>query len=415
MIRIYYRKIYVHGFKKIPNKKPVLLCSNHPNGFMEPLLIGNFLKKSIFFLVRGDLFHKPLLGWFLRNSQQIPIYRKKDGFKYLKSNHATMNWTQKALSEHKRILIFPEGGSESVKHLRPLQKGVARMAFDFMESYPEEDLILAPISVNYTYPFKERSELFITAGDVIHVKDYIPSFKENKAKAYRQLLTELKKNMTANLIHIEDKDDLQLYEMLAPINRKSVAKFSLNTVHKTKDELKGELHLSKLIAESPESQKKNWLQQIRTINEQRKKAGIISNHYDAVPNKWTDYLWILIGYIPFMIGYITQKVPTNIALWIANKYSKENVFWASLYAAISIALGIVLYVITFFVLFNFIGWFSVLVLVLIAFLGWFALHYSRYMKKVLVSFKWSRYSGGLKCEQDILKLREELSIINKLE
>ena len=126
--RFYFRRIYVSGTEHIPENAPVLFIVNHPNSFMEACIVACFQHRDLHFLVRGDMFEKkwlkPLLNW----TNQIPIYRFKDGFSKLRNNKSTFDQSFEVLASGKALLIFPEASTQMVKYLRPLQKGAARLA-----------------------------------------------------------------------------------------------------------------------------------------------------------------------------------------------------------------------------------------------------------------------------------------------
>ncbi len=405
VFRLYYRKIYVKGLENIPKDKPVLICSNHPSGFIEPLMIGHFMKEAIYFLVRGDLFEQKVLGWFLRNSHQIPIYRKKDGFKNLRSNGSTMDWINNALKNHKQILLFPEGGTDTAKYLRPLQKGVARMAFDFHEEYPDEDLVILPISMNFTYYYRVRSEVTISFMPPIRILDYKDDYKEHKARTYRKLLDKLKDVISERLIKVEDENDAVLYEKLAPLFRKSMQETSISVVSNSQKELEQELELSDVIRNTSSETKLKWNSIIDSINSHRRDIGIDSFDYNLKENSFIDYVLLILGFVPAMIGKLFHYIPSKIATNMADKHDKDGVFWASLVISVSIGTYTVYYVLAIIIASIFFGYTGVICIFLLAFMGWLYLHYNYFAKRFQDRARWSNYADKDKIskQQDSLR------------
>ena len=82
-LRIFYRKIYMTGTEHVKKGKAQLVASNHPNGFLEPLIMACYFPKDLHFLVRGDVFDNPFLKPILTSTHQIPIFRFRDGFSKL--------------------------------------------------------------------------------------------------------------------------------------------------------------------------------------------------------------------------------------------------------------------------------------------------------------------------------------------
>ena len=134
-IWMYYRKIYIANTERIPKNKPVIIAANHPTGFMEPCIMAVFLRRPLYFLVRGDFFRKSYFNFLMRSLNMIPIFRKRDGnFRDLKSNYASFAACYEALRANRTIMIFPEGSAVHEKRLRPLQKGISRLAFGAMQT-----------------------------------------------------------------------------------------------------------------------------------------------------------------------------------------------------------------------------------------------------------------------------------------
>ncbi|HPK09706.1 MAG TPA: 1-acyl-sn-glycerol-3-phosphate acyltransferase, partial [Saprospiraceae bacterium] len=114
VIRLYYRRIYISGLENIPTDKPVMIASNHPNGFLEPIIMACIWPRDLSFLVRGDLYDNKFLQPLLKATNEIPIYRFKDGFASLRNNQKTIQTVVDQLKASRHIIIFIEGGTEAV-------------------------------------------------------------------------------------------------------------------------------------------------------------------------------------------------------------------------------------------------------------------------------------------------------------
>jgi len=57
-IRVFYGKIEVSGLENVPKDGPLLIASNHPNGFLEPIIMACLFPRDLHFMVRGDGFRK---------------------------------------------------------------------------------------------------------------------------------------------------------------------------------------------------------------------------------------------------------------------------------------------------------------------------------------------------------------------
>ncbi len=161
-MKFFFRKIHWIGAEQIPKKGPLLIASNHPMAFTEACLLAAFLNRPIHFMVRGDAFVKKWL-WFFRATNQIPIYRFRDGFENLRKNKTSLIDMNQVLLQGGAILIFVEGESIYRKQLGSMQKGLARMAMEFYNSGGSEIHVL-PVGINYDDGLLWRSDVFVSFG-----------------------------------------------------------------------------------------------------------------------------------------------------------------------------------------------------------------------------------------------------------
>ena len=76
--RIFFRRIEIAGIDRVQDGSPVIFAVNHPNGLIDPLFLLCFAPRPVSFLAKAPLFRTPLIGWFARALDAIPVYRKQD-------------------------------------------------------------------------------------------------------------------------------------------------------------------------------------------------------------------------------------------------------------------------------------------------------------------------------------------------
>ncbi len=110
---------------------PLLLAVNHPNSFVDAVLLGVIMEKPVHFIARGDVFEKPAIARLLEQLNMIPIFRIRDGKDKLSLNDMTFIKSEAILREHKLLLIFVEGFCAHQTTLQlPLKKGAPRIVHD---------------------------------------------------------------------------------------------------------------------------------------------------------------------------------------------------------------------------------------------------------------------------------------------
>lgn len=181
-----------------------MIACNHPSAFMEAVILACFLPRPLHFLVRGDVFTNPRFRWFFKATNQVPIYRFRDGFANLRNNARTFEYCYETLASGNAILIFSEGSTELVRRLRPLQKGTARIAMGAMEYAPDMDLHIVPVGVNFTDPTMFRSDVMVKVGDAIPARAYLSAFQTDGPGTMQVITDDIAQRLKPCVIHINE-------------------------------------------------------------------------------------------------------------------------------------------------------------------------------------------------------------------
>jgi 1-acyl-sn-glycerol-3-phosphate acyltransferase len=195
LLWFYFKKTSHHGVANIPKNKPVLFLSNHQNAFLDAILIAANCNGKPYFLTRSDVFKSAILRSFLSFFQMVPIYRIRDGFSSLKNNQKTFDICTNLLNKNKALVVFPEANHNLKRRVRPLSKGFTRIILNALDAYPELDIQLIPVGVNYqsAEEFPDRASIYY--GAPISVKQYFnpedknASTQEIKAQVFKALTT----------------------------------------------------------------------------------------------------------------------------------------------------------------------------------------------------------------------------------
>lgn len=210
VIRGYYQKVYINGEANIPKDKPVLLAVNHPSSFTEPCVLATHLQRELHFLVRGDVFNEKV-KWFFAQTNQLPIYRFRDGFSNMRQNEKQFSYCFDLLENNGCIAVFCEGSTKHIKRTRPIQKGISRIALGALENRSIEDVYIVPVGVNFESSPRARSIVSVQIGAPISVKSYD---KQNDEGEERNLIHDLTKEIGAGLrkqmVHIDQDERLAL-------------------------------------------------------------------------------------------------------------------------------------------------------------------------------------------------------------
>ena len=158
-LRIFYRRIEVVGLERVPADRPVLFAVNHPNGLVDPLFVICFVPRAVSFLAKAPLFRYPVIGWFVRSLEAIPVYRKQDNTRG--TNAETFAKAREVLGRNGSIAIFPEGTTHSDPQLRELKTGAARIALGANVN----QLTIVPTGIYYKAKQIFRSDALVMFGE----------------------------------------------------------------------------------------------------------------------------------------------------------------------------------------------------------------------------------------------------------
>lgn len=201
----FYKKVEVRGVENVPKNTAVLFVANHQNALIDPLLLGAFLPRQLYFLTRADVFDKPVIRALLSSVNMLPIYRIRDGRESLSKNEEVFQKCFKILNSKGTVLIFPEGNHNIQRRVRIISKGFTRIVFGALDQYGDHELMVVPIGINYTNARKYASSVSLHVGEAICANEYYQREKHTVSSA--ALKEEVRNRLKTLTTHIEDQEN----------------------------------------------------------------------------------------------------------------------------------------------------------------------------------------------------------------
>lgn len=410
-LSVYFKKITIHNRSNIPVKGPVLIAANHPNSFMEAVIAACHMKRTAHFIVRGDIFRNSVIAFLLRQTNQIPIFRFKDGFANLKKNESTMEYCFRKLQLNELIIIFSEGLCVQEKRLRPIQKGTARMAFGAYEEKGVDDLTIVPMGANYFQGTKIRTTVMCSYGEPIFLKDYLVYYHQNPNFAIKKLTEDIENALKKLVIHIDNPEHDDEVDFLLMMQENDYPERVLSIVEFNADRLHRELSLVKLFNSFSEDKSAIIIEKVEEYSKLLSKNAIQDN---AVSDLSRDSLALntlilLVLFIPFIVGIVCLSWMYFLAEYVTRKIVKAKEFITSVrYGVMACSY--------FFVSFLFILaaiWFSepiiVFGIILIPFLGIATFLFLERIRRIRPLINWLR----LDKETQVL-IKEKRTVLRKM-
>jgi len=375
-IRVFFRKIYFYNKDVIKEGVPTILAINHPTAFIDPIFVATHIKPKTYTMLRGDLFNSPFKIWLLDQIGTIPIFRFRNGFEGMRQNQDSFERCYDLLNKNGCISILSEGTMKHEKRLRPIQKGTAKMALGVYEKHGNENVQIVPVGVNYSDSNQMRSMLMASVGEPILIKDYLDDYQENPRKAILQITREVERQLKTRVIHIADPADDVWINQVLEIQRNNLES-TIWPGYSEDDSLRQkEMELTQRL-------------NTKTAEEKASLKSAVTNYFQKIKkNNYTDQgivqpqhgnlsatLFLLIGFLPALLGAITNFFPFTIAKKLATAKVKKVEFFSSV--RLGTYLGI--YLIQYFILLilSFLVWKLWLWIAVLAtpFLGYFAVGY----------------------------------------
>ncbi|MBN1118858.1 MAG: 1-acyl-sn-glycerol-3-phosphate acyltransferase [Bacteroidales bacterium] len=420
---LYYNKIKLRNASVIKTKESVIIAPNHQNALMDPLAVVIKLPFQTAFLARADVFRKGFIENLLTKMKIMPVYRIRDGISSLNKNEEIFEYSAKIL-ENKRIplCLFPEGNHGKDRRLRPLVKGIFRIAFKAQAKFGNKPGVkIVPTGIDYTHYQKFQQDLFINVGTPIEVADYWDMYVENEALATNALRDKLAEEMSKVMIDIQSEEyydtimGLRYFYRPVMYKKLGVKKDSLAKRFDTDKMLIDKLN--KAIEEKPEAMegiKKEYVKYARLRDKlnlrdwvlRKEKYSIIGNLLLILTLVPTLPFW-LYGYLANWPHYI---FPPKFAKKVKDPQFVSTAKWGvgmviqAIYYLIILMLGLI---------FLPAWWMALVLLVSLPFAGKLAYRIRVWFVKIKAKL---RYSSRLKNNAELLQLKEiRNSLIEMLE
>jgi 1-acyl-sn-glycerol-3-phosphate acyltransferase len=203
---IYCRQLRINKKEMLALDGPLLIAANHPNSFLDAIILTTLFNKPVYSLARGDAFKHPFIAKLLASLNILPVYRVTEGVENLEHNYTTFDRCREIFKQNGIVLIFCEGRCINEWHLRPLMKGTARLAISSWQDGIPLKVLPAGINYNSFVTFGKNIQLnfgsCITAEDIDtdngHGKS-ISSFNKQLGTQLQQLVVEIDKTDRAKI------------------------------------------------------------------------------------------------------------------------------------------------------------------------------------------------------------------------
>ncbi|MBA9076642.1 lysophospholipid acyltransferase family protein [Rufibacter quisquiliarum] len=388
--RIYFRRIAVQNKQLLPDKGPVIVVSNHPNTFMDPVITASLMKQNIYFLAKSSFFKPGWQAWLFHRLFMIPVYRREDvGGNVKAQNDATFAKCYEFLSGGGTLMVFPEGNSFMQRRLRPIKTGTARIGLGAEAQHGFNlGVRIVPVGINYEEGSRFRSEVFVKVGEPIVLKSFQEAYEQDAFKAAQTLTDLLKERMEELVIHTETDEEDALAAQVEAVYQKTL----VDELDLAPTEPEEKFLVTKGIVQSIqyfEARQPERVHQLRTeLNDylqHLKSIGLQPEALKATPKTsrvaWgtvQTLVYLVLGLPVYLFGLVHNYLPYILPAKIARALTKDIEFHAPMMMSIGIFTFPLFYALVGWGghhWWGLSGWELVAYLVALPLTGFFVLHY----------------------------------------
>ena len=208
---IWCRNLQINKKEILKAEGPLLIAANHPNSFLDAILLCALFKQPLYSLARGDAFKNKLIHKILTSLKMFPVYRVSEGVENLEENYKTFDDCQQVFKKNGIVLIFSEGRCINEWSLRPLKKGTARLAISAWEQ--GIPLKVIPLGLNYNSFKSFGKNIILNIGEQITKQNIDIKNDATYGLKVQAFNAALKTQLETLVIKIKENDEKKVKEI----------------------------------------------------------------------------------------------------------------------------------------------------------------------------------------------------------
>jgi 1-acyl-sn-glycerol-3-phosphate acyltransferase len=346
----YYSEYIVLGRENVPTDCPLIFAPNHINALMDAIAIHSIApyKVPVIFLARADIFKNKKSAQLLKSAKILPAFRMRDGMENLSKNNEVFEQCVEILDQNKILGIMPEGNQGEQRKLRPLVKGIFRIAFAAQQKYDSQSKVkIIPVGIDYGDLVKYGKHIIINIGKPIEMSEYIQLYNENPVTTTNEIRDRLRLELNSLSLDLATENYYECFRTITGVaNTYFVKKLQLvdNTVFR-------------FVARQEIAKRLTILE--RTEPEKIEKLDVLAKNYIGLLEKtnlrnWvfeqypfktesiiTEGLLLLLTFPFFVYGFICNFLPFFIPVYIRKFVIKAQ--YEGFFSSLQFGIGIFLF------------------------------------------------------------------------
>ncbi|HTO13869.1 MAG TPA: lysophospholipid acyltransferase family protein [Candidatus Binatia bacterium] len=336
-----FKAVDVRHPERVPAGGPVLLCVNHPNNFIDSLVVGAAMRRKVHYLATAAMFRNKLLARFLLACGAIPVYRKQDDPDKMDRNTDTFAACYAAFARGRLIAIYPEGTTHAEVRVQRIKTGAARIALGYEAEHPGE-LTMIPVGLSFEARKSFRSRVLVAFGEPMQPSAYLPAYREDPVKAVDALTRDLQWAMEGQVVNVERIDDQRLVRAVEELYRDELTAQVMDSRGLARRDV-DPVRLSRSIADAVRHFKASdpvrietlWqrIQAYRSLLAQYHiRDEVVRARREKLPARTrVVYSWdAIVGFPLFGYGALVNALPYFVPRWLAHRMARKETDYATI-------------------------------------------------------------------------------------
>ena len=336
-----FKSVDVRHPERVPAAGPILLCPNHPNNFIDSLVVGSAVRRKVHYLATAAMFRNPIVARFLLACGAIPVYRKQDDPDKMDRNLDTFSACFAAFARGRLVAIYPEGTTHAEVRVQRIKTGAARIALGYEADHPGE-LRMIPVGLSFEARKSFRSRVLVAFGEPIQPAAYLAAYRDDPVKAVDALTRDLQWAMEAQVVNVERIDDQRLVGAVAELYRDELAQQVMDSRGLARRDV-DPVRLSRSIADAlrhfkatdPVRVESLWqrIQAYRSLLAQyHVRDEVVRTRRQRLPARTRlVYSWDAVVGLPFFgYGAVVNALPYYVPRWLAHRMARKETDYATI-------------------------------------------------------------------------------------
>lgn len=225
LVEVFYGEIRIRGKEHLRLDGAAIMVANHPNTFLDPLLITAVTPARLFYWTYSAPWKMPIIGSILeRMGSTNPTHGSKAWREDCTRKQALQRSIRK-LGQSAHMLVFPEGSSEVGLSLKPLKYRAAQLGLAAAKAGGwADDIPIIPLAIDYKEARFIRANVTIHMGQPLWPADYRARFECDPAGGVRELTDRITDHFATSLPHLELEQRERLAEKVRDLYGESATR-----------------------------------------------------------------------------------------------------------------------------------------------------------------------------------------------